>query len=37
MEIANLEPTTAAVRFLAKAGIDGYKKRRRNAILSAWT
>lgn len=35
MEIANIEPTTAAVRFLAKAGIDGYKKRRRNAILSA--
>lgn len=35
MEIANIEPTTAAVRFLAKAGINGYKRRRRNAILSA--
>ena len=35
MEIANFEPTTAVVRFLAKAGIDGYKKKRRNAILSA--
>lgn len=35
MEIANFEPTTAIVRFLAKAGVDGYKRKRRNAILSA--
>lgn len=35
MEIANFEPTTAIVRLLATAGLDGYKKKRRNAILSA--
>jgi len=35
MEIANFEPATAIVRFLAKSGIDAYKRKRRNEILSA--
>lgn len=35
MRLEHFEPTTAIVRFLAKAGIDKYKERRRNAILRA--
>lgn len=35
MEIEDFEPTTAVVRLLAKAGIDAYKNKRRNAILAA--